>query len=342
MKKVGLMLACLLLLTSMGLVGIDCSDNDDTVEWKLATYSLPGTLQTTLLQDFADKVEEMSDGRMTIKVDTTLYGMSEIYDVVSDGTIEMGFAPDAYAANQAPVKLGIAAYSNMLSSDIAKIVALNRALVEGVDAIKQEAADDDIKHVMWLCTGSADFYSKTPVTDLADLAGLKIGCSSGVSQLVSALGGSPVTMEMMEIYQNAQQGVIDAFLFASTEELYLQGQLYNELPCITVLHVVSAVTAFINDPAFENLPEDLQEIVLQAASDTEAQGVLDYEASWQTTLQTLEDNPDVTVVELTAEQRDQWFGVILPVMYGVMQYYASPEAIAQAEAIIASHGLTPN
>lgn len=335
MKKVGLILACLLLLISAGLVGASCSDDEETVSWKLATYSLSGTLQTDLLQDFADKVEEMSDGKMTIKVDTTLYTMSEIYDAVSDGLVEMGFAPDAYAANQAPVKLGIMAYSNMLSSDIAKIVELNRALVEGVDAIQQEAAADDIKHVMWLCTGSADFYSKDPVTDLAGLDGLKIGCSSGVSQLVSALGGSPVTMEMMEIYQNAQQGVIDAFLMASTEELYLQGQLYTVLPCITVLHVVSAISAFINEPAFEDLPEDLQDIVLAAASEIEDQGVQDYKASWQTTLQTLEDNADVNVVELTDDQREQWFDTILPVMYGVMQYYASAEDISEAEAIIA-------
>jgi TRAP-type C4-dicarboxylate transport system substrate-binding protein len=142
---------------------------------------------------------------------------------------------------------------------------------------------------------------------------------------------------MIEIYQNVQQGVIDAFLWASTEELYLQGQLYSVLPCITITHVVSAVSTFMNESDFEDLPENLQEIVLAAASDIEAQGIQDYKASWQTTLQTLEDNPDVNVTLLSDTQRAEWFDTaFLPVMYGVMQYYASEADIAQAQAIIAN------
>ena len=69
MKKIGLVLISLVVLLSLVVGVMGCSDDDEVegeVVWKLATYTTEGDTITDICYNFAEKVEDLSDGRMEI------------------------------------------------------------------------------------------------------------------------------------------------------------------------------------------------------------------------------------------------------------------------------------
>lgn len=116
-------------------------------------------------------------------------------------------------------------------------------------------------------------WSRTEIKDLSALNNLKVRAwDESTSDIVKALGGIPVIMPVTEVYTALQRGVIQAVLTGapamlnvSAQELCKFGYLVNLAPACVYLAY--------NIKAFEALPKEYQDILLEEAKKFEKQMV---------------------------------------------------------------------
>ncbi|WP_136068653.1 TRAP transporter substrate-binding protein [Modicisalibacter radicis] len=119
----------------------------------------------------------------------------------------------------------------------------------------------------WPASG---IWSKTPVTGMADLDGLKIRSydRNGTEALLSA-GASPVKLSWADVVPQLATGGIEAVL--TSAEAGANGSFWEHLSDFSAInYAVPLNMVHMNRDAFEALGEANQQAVLQAAKETDA------------------------------------------------------------------------
>jgi len=339
MKKLMLVIACFLLL---GVWGLACDEDEKEVEvtWKASVYTVEGDYLTTFYQNFADLVKEKSDGRMEITVYTggTLYSLDQTYDAISSGSLDTGFGLVTTVFGKVPKTASLQAYANCLGIpqvDVAEVVNIEEALNSEMEAIKQEAAANNVMPLLWVCVSPTDFFFTEPVETLEDIQGMKLGSIEAVAPIIQALGATPVVLDAADFYQSAQTGVIDGIAIIPIDN-YLDWKLYSVLPYAILSDLTtSACCCWMNSSSFDDLPTDLQDALMEAASEAQSRGIDDFLTYYNDTLQELEDNPDVNLYVLPESEREQWLGPVTAVYEGLIAQFLTPEEVTQAKEIVA-------
>lgn len=112
-------------------------------------------------------------------------------------------------------------------------------------------------------------YTTKPVRSLSDLRGLKIRTLEDpvIMDAWAALGAIPTPMPMGELYTSLRTGVVDGAEGSATA--YTANRFWEVAPYFTrVGYVLVAVAIQINKDAYEQLPENLQNAVDQALSES--------------------------------------------------------------------------
>ena len=174
-------------------------------------------------------------------------------------------------------------------------------------------ADQGLMGIGLFISGPTAFASKHPWVKPEDFAGSKIRVGAADLQMaqVRALGGTPIPMPPSEVLPALQQGTLDGVLscIPVLEGLgYMDGAKYF----IETNHGVIASIAAISRDFYEELPADLQPMVIEAGREATTQ-VYDYSLS--DIEQSKKDwvAKGGEVVELTADQRKALMEVLLPV-----------------------------
>jgi tripartite ATP-independent transporter DctP family solute receptor len=108
-----------------------------------------------------------------------------------------------------------------------------------------------------------------PIVTPEDLQGIKLRTPSGVwrVRMFEAYGASPSPMELSEVFMALQTGVMDGQENPLTQ---ITGQRFQEVQKYLSLSGHVYTPAYVTaGAAFERLPEDVQEILTQAAKDTQ-------------------------------------------------------------------------
>lgn len=252
--------------------------NEQTVyEWKLIT-SWPKNLPAlgTSPEHFADIVEKMSNGRMKIRVfgANELVGGLEVFDAVSQGVAEIGHTSAYYWQGKIPGAPFFATIPFGLTS-----TEMNAWLSHGGgNELWQEIyAPFNLIPTRGGNSGTQMFgWFNKEINSLADLQGLKMRIPGLGGEVFSRAGGTPVTMQVSEVFTAMQTGALDATEFVSP---------FNDMAA--GYHTVadyyyypgwhepgSTLEMIFNKPAFEALPEDLQEI-LKAGTEVTNQLLMD-------------------------------------------------------------------
>lgn len=220
------------------------------------------------VQLFKKYVEEDSEGRIAVEIlgSGSMGGEREILESVTMGTIEGGMAMSSLFTTYLP---------DWNIFDLPFVFTSREDWAAKVDgdlgqALADETTSMNIK-VMNFFDGGFRVISnnKRPILSMADFNGIK--CRVGESTLMidthKALGDNPVPMSFSEIYTALQQGTIDG---VDTSVIYVQDGNFQEVTKYATLtnHTALQMVTFINQDFFNGLPEDLQQIVLDAAAKT--------------------------------------------------------------------------
>lgn len=258
--------------------GAGAASQEQTVyEWKLIT-SWPKNLPAlgTSPEHFADIVEKMSNGRMRIRVygANELVGGLEVFDAVSQGVAEIGHTGAYYWQGKIPSTPFFSTIPFGLTG-----TEMNAWLTYGGgNELWQEIyAPFNLIPMRGGNSGTQMFgWFNREINSLEDLQGLKMRIPGLGGEVFSRAGGTPVTMQVSEVFTAMQTGALDATEFVSP---------FNDMAA--GYHTVadyyyypgwhepgSTLETIFNKSAFEALPQDLQEI-LKAGTEVMNQLLLD-------------------------------------------------------------------
>ena len=254
---------------------VSCSDEVAQTEESLERKNYSWRLVTTWPknypgvglgpENFAQLVEEMTDGRLKIKVygNGELIPALEVFDAVSRGTVEMGHGAAYYWIGKLPaaqffttLPFGLNAQERNAWLYFGGGIELWEKAYEPFNLIPMAGGNTGVQMGGW--------FNKE-INSLEDLKGIRIRMPGLAGEVFSRAGGEAVLMPGSEIFTNLQTGVIDAAEWIGP---------YNDLTF--GFHQVAkyyyypgwqepgAMTEFIfNKEAFDELPDDIKAILLE-------------------------------------------------------------------------------
>lgn len=273
-------------------------------EWKMIT-SWPKNLPAvgTSPEEFSRRVERMTNGRLLIRVygANELVGGLEVFDAVSQGVAEMGHSGAYYWQGKiaatpffSSIPFGLTSSEQDAWLSYGGGNELWRELYEPFGLIPVRGGNSGTQMFGWF---------NREINSLEDMQGLKMRIPSLGGEVFRRAGGTPVTMQVSDVFNALQTGVLDAAEFISP---------YNDLAA--GYHTVadyyyypgwhepgSTLETIINKAAFDTLSPDLQEILLTA---TEAMNQLlhdEFTAKNNEALRILVEEHDVQLRKLPDE-----------------------------------------
>jgi len=273
-------------------------DTNKTYNWKMVTTWPPGF---PVLQEgaerFADNINVMSNGRLTIKVYAggELIPALQTFDAVSQGTVEMGHGSAYYWAGKVPeaqffstVPFGMTARGMNAWLYDGGGLELWREVYKPFHVVPFPLGNTGVQMGGW--------FNKE-INSLADIKGLKMRIPGLGGKVFAKAGGNPVLLAGSEVYTALERNTIDATewigpyhdqrlgLYRAAEHYYYPG--WHEPG--TVLELT------VNQRAWDSLPADLQAIVSNAAMAENLRMFSEMEQKNLSALQELKDRPNVQI-----------------------------------------------
>ncbi|MFI8482323.1 TRAP transporter substrate-binding protein [Pseudomonas sp. NPDC078700] len=253
----------------------------ETFHWKMVTSwpkNFPGV--GVGAENFAKLVNEMSKGRLTVKVYAAgeLVPALEVFDAVSRGTAEMGHGAPYYWKGKVPAAQFFCALPFGPNAQ-----EMNAWLHRGGGLALWEEVYKPFGVLPMACgaTGvqTAGWFNKE-INSVDDFKGLKMRTPGLGGEVLTKMGGTVVNMPAGEIFTALQTGAIDATEWIgpyNDQALGLQkAAKYYYTPGWQEPNVTFELD--INIKAWETLPADLQAIVRAAARDINGDMLDDYNA----------------------------------------------------------------
>lgn len=268
-----------------------------------------------VLDVWADKVEADSGGRIKIEryPSMQLGGKpNELYDQVVDGVADIVWTVAGYTPGRFPRAEVFELPFMMTNAE-----ATSRAYWELFESDMKDADYKDVHMLAVWVHGPGLIHSKTPITSVADLNGVKLRAPTRTTNMLfEALGATPVGMPVPAVPEALSKGVIDATVIpwevtSALKVAELVGN-HTEMPGAS-LYTTSFVFA-MNKGVYEGLPDDLKKVIddnsgmelsafagktMQEADAPARQIALDHGNN---------------IIELTPEQIDEWKAAAAPVV----------------------------
>jgi TRAP-type mannitol/chloroaromatic compound transport system substrate-binding protein len=234
----------------------------NVIRWKMQSVEEPGMMEYKILPvRFADRVRELSGGRLEIKVYPPggIVPSFEVWDAVRKGVLEMshhylvywnGKEPALKAANDWPAM--VEPLQGMIWFNFGGGNEITRKILEKHGLYYIGASPMEREHI----------WSRKPLKGVADLKGLKMRAAALAADSFAALGASIVTVPGGEIYQALERGVVDA-----AEYTWLTANFGLGMAEVTKYIVFPTFSGggnydwFANMDAWKKLPDDLKKIV---------------------------------------------------------------------------------
>ncbi|MFD4123333.1 TRAP transporter substrate-binding protein [Alcaligenes faecalis] len=237
--------------------------------WNMSTEQPDNNFLTQNAREFAADIKAATNGELNINVqsNSVLLKRPEVKRGVQQGVVQAGEMLVAAIGNEDPLfevdSVPFLASSFDQSEKLWK--ATRPFLAERLD-----------KQGIVLVYGSPwppqGIYTKKPVEQLSDLAGVRFRAySPATSRLVSLMGAVPTTVQTPEVPQAFSTGIIDAMLTSPATGVDSQAWDYVKYYYDAQVFIPQSFV-IINKRAFQRLPEDVQKAVLEAGERAEQRG----------------------------------------------------------------------
>ena len=164
----------------------------------------------TSVEDYATLVEEMSDGRIKLKVDSTNKHKSAfgIFDFVKSGQYDIGQSASYYYGGKDPDTLF---FSSMPFSMIAAEQTAWFYEGGGLELANEVYAKHNIEVMLGGNTGmQMGGWFRKEINSVDDLKGLKMRIPGFGGKVIAGVGAVPTNIPTGELYQALERGTIDA------------------------------------------------------------------------------------------------------------------------------------
>ncbi|MBD5456363.1 MAG: TRAP transporter substrate-binding protein DctP [Lachnospiraceae bacterium] len=243
----------------------NAEDVKETYNFKVSITQAPTDPLATYTQQWMDEVTEKTGGAVTFEFHPNgeLGTINDVCEQVSRGASIIAYAgPDAFSASAPDLAILNSQYC-LTSAD--QIDAINQS-----DWFKGQAEklaqDGNTRILSWnFFTGYRHILSKTPIETPDDLNGVQIRVADSPAAIafVKALGCSPVVTNWNEVYSSISTNIVTA-CEAPLATLYSSSLQEVAQYCTLTNHLVSTGMMVMPEDIFASMPEEYQNILLDA------------------------------------------------------------------------------
>lgn len=248
-------------------VPVSVASETKTFKWKFFNNGPAVMPFSPFNVEFTEKVRERTNGRLDIRIYMTgelPYKAPDVLPVVQSRKVEIGSAWDTHCE-------GVQDWYSVLSmptifSDREEALKMNVEVVMPFmdKVLRKKFGVVPVARCIW---GTSDMSSNKKLTTIADVKGQKIRCSGFIQQtLIKSLGGVPVYIDHPETYTAMQRGTVNgglvANMFAHAGKWF---EVCKWLYVWELMHMAEAI--YINETAFNELPQDIQKIIMDTAEE---------------------------------------------------------------------------
>jgi TRAP-type mannitol/chloroaromatic compound transport system substrate-binding protein len=256
------------LAAALASAGPALAQDKQSHSFQMATGWAGGPLMEIGAQAFADKVKEMTEGRIVIEVFPagTLGPGLKVTETVKNGVAQMGHTWVGYDWGADPTAVLFGGYAG--SFDTEKMLHwLYRAGGAELQAEWRMEKFDVVSIPLFIRTAEVFLHSRKPVRTLEDLKGLKLRTAGAWLDISRSMGAAPVTTPGGEVYTALERGAIDATEWGTLWEDISPG--FHRVTKYVIIPGIHQPTApfelVINKDAWAELSEEDQRIIRDAA-----------------------------------------------------------------------------
>ncbi len=260
-KRVTLFLAMVIFVSAIHSLVLGA----DVIKLKAANY-LPVTHPMSQLSGwFCDEIKKRTNGQVEISYypGGTLLNPIKMYDGIVTGIADMGLSHIQYTRGRFPVTEVFDLPLGFPSGWVATQVA-----TDFYNKYKpSEWKDVNLFYVSPTGPAVLETVSK-PVKTLEDLKGIKIRATGQMTEIIKALGGVPIPLEMTDVYDALRRGVIDGVTVdLSTLKHWKFAEVTKYVTADWQLGTVITFYWAMNRNKWNSLPPDIQKTFTAVASE---------------------------------------------------------------------------
>ena len=290
----------------LGLAGCGSSGSVQTSDTATAENPLVLTLAHGLseshtvhiaMTEFAEKVEEGTDGRIRVEIypNGQLGSENENMEQLMAGVISMTkiSAPGLATYNEAYHTFGLPYIFDDTEDFYHKMDS------QEMRDFFLSTEEDGFVTITYYTSGARSFYTKdTPIRTPDDLKGLKIRVQDMQSQtdMLEALGGTPVAMAYGDVYTSLQTGIIDG---TENNETALTTGKHGEICKVFSMdqHAMIPDVLVMGADVWNRISPEDQQVILEAAYASTDSHKVAWDAAIEEAIQEAETQMGVTFIE---------------------------------------------
>lgn len=237
---------------------------------KLVTYHPKIYFRYTLYEEFAQLVENMSNGRLKIEVYYTAeinVAPGEIAQAVAQGIVDLGSFYGGYYAAVDPFFAMLGDYPGP-----ARDAYYGWMFTLTLQDLVKKTIEEKFKVVFvgpWSMTSFGTLlHFNRPISSIEDLKGKIIRISGAIADFISMFGAQPTMLPAGELYQAMQLRTIDAMEWGAYTENYPNrwhevGKYIVEMwtDKFTMVQPTTDIWLIANPSTWNKLPDDLKMII---------------------------------------------------------------------------------
>ena len=236
-------------------------------KWDLHLNYPAGNFHSKGAQRFADKVKEATNGELTIVLHPGAalgFKGPELLRAVAEGQLSVAEVPTGMVEGDAPV-LALTAQP-FISANAFEQRLLYQLAKPTYAKILKKFNQFTLYSSVWPFSG---IYTQRAVSSEADLKGLKMRVYDGTGLAFGkATGIAARKMPFSEVYPAMKAGLLDSMYTSSVSGV--DAKAWEVLQYFTPINIVGPVNMInVNLDAWNKLPKNIQETVLEIAADME-------------------------------------------------------------------------
>ena len=256
MKKSALLVA----MFSLILGTWSFANAEEPIKLKFASGFPPMHRNTVMMDKFSKELTAKSNGKLEITHlgGSTLLNMPKMASGVQTGVADFGLSHISYSAGRFPVSEVMELPVGFPSPWVGA-----HAMIDFTEKYKPKEWD---AYQLLMISSSPICVPQTlkkPVKTLEDFKGMKIRAQGRIADVTAALGGVPMPLEIVDVYEALRRGVLDGNL-GNYEQLkgFKFGELLKYVTAVVNVSMVNVFYVVMNKNKFNSLPEDMKKLVI--------------------------------------------------------------------------------
>jgi TRAP-type C4-dicarboxylate transport system substrate-binding protein len=260
---------------------------------------------------YVNEIDKRTGGRVKINIHHggELLAAPQHYEGVVNGIADIGTSRFAFTLGRFPVAIGY----EMPGISYNSAYVSNSVAWELYKKFKPKEMNDT--HMLWIdSTGPGFLYTKKAIRTLADFEGMEIRADALVLEAIKALGGTPVSMPITEVYLALEKGVVKGTLDRlGGLKGFRHAEVTKYIQVVTFIYPSAVFFNTMNLKTWNSLPPDIQKVFDEIADETVIKSAQVFEDNEEIGLKYAIEDHHMEVVRISPEEESKWKERLKPV-----------------------------